>query len=158
VSSVSVASAELVDAIEALEAERIRALIEVDLPALDAIYDERLVHVHAPGLVQNKAQLLEHTATRRAYREISRGELTVNAIGDDVAVVTGSIRNRLGNPDGSERTMDGVVTQVVHRDDDGAWRFVSFQLTPLTEQVWGKLASEQQAETEQQNKNEEAQA
>lgn len=147
-SSVSDGSAEIVAAVEALEAERIRALIDVDLPALEAIFDDRLVHVHAPGLVQNKAQLLEHTATRRAYREITRGELTVHAIGDDVAVVTGSIRNRLGNPDGSERTMDGVVTQVVHRGDDGAWRYVSFQLTPLTEQVWGKLASEQAAEAE----------
>lgn len=144
VTEVRPADAELRREIEAVEAERIRALVEVDLDALADLYHEALVHIHAPGVRHTKAMLLEHTRTRQAYREIQRGELTITQLAEDVVAVTGSIRNRLGNPDGSERVVDGIVTQVLHRDDDGRWRFVSFQLTPFGEKVWGDLPSEQQ--------------
>lgn len=136
------------DRILAAEAERQRALLAVDLEALDGLYEESLVHIHAPGVVHTKAMLLEHTATRQAYLAIERGELNVRIFGE-TAVVTGSITNRLRNPDDSERTVTGEVTQVLHRGADGAWRFVSFQMTPYGEQVWGKLPSEGQ--TDQQN-------
>ncbi|MFF2370536.1 nuclear transport factor 2 family protein [Agromyces sp. NPDC058110] len=136
------------DAILALEAERQRALIGGDLETLARIFDDRLVHIHAPGVVHDKAMLLEHVGTRRAYRSIERGDLEIRVIGD-VAIVTGPIVNELANPDGSMRTQHGVVTQVVVRGasgkSDAAWRFVSFQLTPLGEQVWGKLPSEEEA-------------
>ncbi|MCS5713147.1 nuclear transport factor 2 family protein [Herbiconiux sp. CPCC 205716] len=123
------------------EARRIRALIDGDVAALDELYDDSLVHIHAPGLVQNKIQLLEHVAVRRAYLDITRGELTVRVFGD-VAVVTGPMLNRLRTAEGGERTVDGVVTQVLRRN--GAdWRFVSFQMTPIAEQAWGALPSEQ---------------
>lgn len=130
------------DAILALESARQRALIDGDIAALDAMFEESLVHIHAPGVVHTKAMLLEHTATRRAYVEISRGELTVRVFGD-TAVMTGSMVNRLRNPDASERTVAGEVTQVLVRGADGVWRFASFQMTPYGEQVWGRLPSEQ---------------
>ncbi|MGH3589039.1 MAG: nuclear transport factor 2 family protein [Pseudonocardia sp.] len=127
----------------AVEDRRRAALLAVDLDTLDALFDDSLVHVHAPGLVHTKAQLLEHVATRQAYLDIERGELTVRLVGD-VAVVTGRIVNRMRAPDGGERVLGGVVTQVLARGDDG-WRFVSFQMTPDGEQVWGALPSEQAA-------------
>jgi len=129
------------EALLALEARRRRALIDVDLAALEDLYDPSLIHIHAPGLVHTREQLLEHTRTRRPYLDMSRGELTIRVLGD-VAVMTGLLTNRLRNPDGGERTMSGQVTQVVRRCEDGAWRYVSFQMTPLTEQVWGTLPSE----------------
>jgi ketosteroid isomerase-like protein len=129
------------EAILELESRRQRALVDGDLAALDAIFDDRLVHVHAPGLVHDKSKLLEHVGARRAYVDIVRGELDIRMLGD-VAVVTGPIVNRLRNPDGSERRQEGVVTQVLRRDAEGVWRFVSFQLTPIGEQVWGRLPSE----------------
>ncbi|MES1169723.1 MAG: nuclear transport factor 2 family protein, partial [Leifsonia sp.] len=88
-----------------------------------------------------KAQLLEHTEVRRPYLEITRGELTVRAAGD-LAVMTGRLENRMRDPDGGERTLVGPATQVLHRGADGAWRFVSFQMTPESEGIWGKLPSE----------------
>jgi len=125
----------------AVEDRRIAALLAVDLATLADLYDDTLVHIHAPGLVHTKAQLLEHVATRKAYLGIEREDLTVRVLGD-VAVVTGRIVNRLASPDGSERLLAGPVTQVLRRCDDDAWRFVSFQMTPDGEQVWGALPSE----------------
>jgi ketosteroid isomerase-like protein len=130
-------------ALIAVEERRQTALVDVDLDALDELFDESLVHIHAPGLTHTKAQLLEHTATRRAYLEITRGELNIRLLGPDVAVITGPISNRMRAPEGGERTLEGEATQVLHRADDRRWRFVSFQMTPYGEQAWGALPSEQ---------------
>ncbi|QTX04426.1 YybH family protein [Agromyces archimandritae] len=133
------------DAVLAVEAERRRALLAADLDALDALFDDALVHIHAPGVRHDKAMLLEHVATRQAYLDTERGELDIRVIGD-VAIATGAIRNRLRNPDGTERTLTGVVTQVLRHGEDGRWRFVHFQMTPDGEQVWGALPSQQAAQ------------
>lgn len=124
------------------EDRRRRALIAVDLAELEDLYEDGLVHIHAPGLTHTKAQLIEHTATRRAYVDMWRGDLQVRVCGE-VAVATGELVNLLRNPDGSQRTVAGAVTQVLHRGDDGVWRFVSFQMTPYGEQAWPDLPSQQ---------------
>lgn len=126
----------------AVEERRQTALLAVDLETLDDLFDDSIVHTHAPGLTHDKAQLLEHVRTRQAYHDIKRGELTIRLVGD-VAVVTGRITNRLGSPDGSERVLSGQVIQVLRRCEDGAWRFISFQMTPDGEHVWKPTASEQ---------------
>ncbi|WP_167132568.1 YybH family protein [Paramicrobacterium chengjingii] len=138
------------EAILAVEARRQRALIDVDAVELDDLYEESLVHIHAPGLTHDKAQLIEHTLTRRAYVEMNRGDLNIRTAGD-VAVMTGELVNRLRNPDGSERIVAGAVTQVLRRGDDGRWRFVSFQMTPYGTQVWGALPSETTEATSEQD-------
>ncbi|MBT0772902.1 nuclear transport factor 2 family protein [Kineosporia sp. J2-2] len=127
-SPVTVAVGATRDAILQVEKRRCEALIAGDLATLEDLYDDSLVHTHAPGLTHDKAQLLEHVAIRRAYREITRGELTIRLIGD-VAIVTGRITNRLAGPDGGERVLAGPAIQVLRLCDDGAWRFVSFQMT-----------------------------
>jgi ketosteroid isomerase-like protein len=133
----------------AVEERRCRALVDVDLATLEDLYDESLVHTHAPGLTHDRSQLLAHVATRQAYRGISRGALTIRLVGD-VAIVTGRIRNRLGSPDGSERVLGGQVIQVLRRCEDGAWRFLSFQMTPDGQQAFtmtdSERASAEQAE------------
>ncbi|AEN13312.1 MULTISPECIES: nuclear transport factor 2 family protein [unclassified Streptomyces] len=131
----------------ALDERRRAALVAVDLPALDAMFDDSLVHVHAPGLTHSKAQLLEHVATRRAYLDSTRGELSIRLVGD-VAVMTGRLTNRLRSPEGGERVLGGVVTQVLRRCDDGEWRFLSFQMTPDGEHVWPAMPSELEAQDE----------
>jgi len=125
-----------------VEKRRCRALLDVDMETLDDLYDESIIHIHAPGLVHDKTQLMDHVSGRRAYLEISRGELAIRVIGD-VAVMTGRVVNRLSSPDGSERIVAGPVTQVLRRCDDGAWRFISFQMTPDGEHIFAMTASEQ---------------
>lgn len=142
-STVEVATSAVAADLLAVELARQRALVDVDLTTLADLFDDTLVHIHAPGVTMNKAQLLEHTATRRAYLEISRGELTIRTVGD-VAVITGPITNRLRTAEGGERSLAGVATQVLTRDDRGRWRFLSFQMTPYGEQAWPALPSQQQ--------------
>ncbi len=129
----------------AVEQRRQQALMNADLATLDDLYDESLIHIHAPGLVHTKVQLMQHVGLRQAYLDIRRGELTIRLIGD-VAIMTGTLTNRLARPDGGERTMGGVVTQVLRRCEDGQWRFVSFQMTPHDEYEWPALPSEMAAQ------------
>lgn len=128
----------------AVEQQRQQALLAVDLETLRDLYDDSLVHTHAPGLTHNKDQLLEHVATRQAYLDMSRGELAIRLIGS-VAIVTGRLTNRLRSPDGGERVVGGQVIQVLRRCEDGRWRFVSFQMTPDGEHVWAPTAAEQES-------------
>ncbi|RMB85968.1 nuclear transport factor 2 family protein [Streptomyces shenzhenensis] len=125
----------------AVEERRRTALLAVDLATLDDLYDDTLIHTHAPGLTHDKAQLLEHVATRQAYLDMTRGPLTIRLIGD-VAIMTGRIVNRLDSPDGTERVVRGQVIQVLRRCEDDAWRFVSFQMTPDGEHVWPATEAE----------------
>lgn len=125
----------------AVEERRQKALLAVDIDTLDDLFDPSIIHTHAPGITHDKAQLLEHVATRAPYHGISRGELTIRLIGE-VAIMTGRITNRLGSPDGTERVLSGQVIQVLRRCKDGRWRFVSFQMTPDGEHVWTPTEAE----------------
>jgi ketosteroid isomerase-like protein len=125
--------AQVTTELHALERRRQRALIDVDLDMLDQLFDDTLVHTHAHGITHTKTQLLEHTANRRPYLDITRGELLIRLIGD-VAVITGPLTNLLCTPGGGERTLAGVATQILRRDDHNSWRFISFQMTPYSEQ------------------------
>lgn len=129
----------------AVEATRQKALVDGDLDTLAEIFDDSLLHIHAPGLTHDKAQLLEHVAKRRAYIDVSRGDLIVRVLGEgqDVAVVTGRVINHMRTPEGGERTLAGPATQVLQRDADGVWRFVSFQMTPDDEPAWPTTEAEQ---------------
>lgn len=143
-SEVATATGALREEILAAESARQTALIAKDIEALDALFDDALVHIHAPGEVHSKPLLLEHVATRGVYLEITRGELLMRVIGE-VAIVTGSITNRMKAPGGGERTLSGEVTQVLRKTDGGGWKFVSFQMTPYGDKVWGKLPSQGEA-------------
>lgn len=140
-SRVEAASPGLAAELLAVERERQRALVDGDLCTLREIFDDSIVHVHAPGVVQGKAELLEHVEVRRPYLEITRGELLLRIVGD-VAIITGPLTNRMRAPGGGERTLSGPVTQVLHRGEDSAWRFISFHMTPFGEKAWGDLPSE----------------
>ncbi|GAA1626753.1 YybH family protein [Leucobacter chromiireducens] len=148
-SRITAAAAEIETQLRETESRRQRALIAGDIETLRDLFDESIVHVHAPGVVQHKAELIEHVEVRRPYLEITRGELEFRVVGEDgrgdVAIVTGALTNRMRAPGGGERTLSGPVTQVLHRADDGVWRFVSFHMTPFGEKVWGELPSEQRS-------------
>jgi ketosteroid isomerase-like protein len=117
--------------LHAIERRRQQALVEADLATLDELFDDTLVHTHAHGITHTKTQLLAHTADRRPYLRITRGELLIRIVGD-VAVITGPLTNLIRKPDGGQRTLTGVATQVLRRDDEHRWRFVTFQMTPYS--------------------------
>lgn len=108
------------------EERRRAALIAVDIPALDALFADDLVHIHSNARADTKARLLRHIEERRAYLRIDRGPLDVRVTGD-MAIMTGRQTNHM-RVDGKDKILDGMVTQVLRRES-GAWRFVNFQLT-----------------------------
>lgn len=109
------------------EQRRQAALISVDLDALDALFDDDLLHIHSTGLVHSKSELLQHIGRRRAFISVERGPLQVRLDGN-IAVMTGRQVSRMRSTKGDEVLMDGFVTQVLRKSDAG-WKFINFQLT-----------------------------
>ena len=113
---------------EVMEAEkrRCKATLEQDVNALRDILADDYIHVAGNGQWMGKQRYLDWVV--ELPRNHERGELTIRGYGD-VAVITGELKNTLQMPDG-DRSYLTYVTQVAHKLD-GAWRFVSFHITPM---------------------------
>lgn len=110
----------------AQEARRCAALAADDMAALADLMADDLVHVHATGIVHDKAQLLEHAGSFLRFFEVRRGELNVRLLAEDVAVVSGPMTNVVGRRGDDEKIeVQAFVTQVWARRD-GVWKTVSF--------------------------------
>jgi hypothetical protein len=113
---------------EVLEAEqaRCKATREGDLEALKRVLHVDYTHVTGGASVMNRQQYLDWvSATPRRHE---RHDLRVRRYGD-TAVIVGGLTNHLTEPGGGIRVIEAMVTQVAFRED-GAWRFVAFQITP----------------------------
>ena len=113
---------------EVLEAEqaRCKATREGNLDALQQVLHEGYIHVTGTGNVMNRQQYLDWvSATPRRHE---RHELSVRRFGD-TAVLVGGLTNYLTEAGGGTRVIEAMVTQVAQRQN-GAWRFVAFQITP----------------------------
>ena len=114
--------------IKSLETERCRALMARDLKAVATLVDDDLVHIHASGRIDTKAEYLAGVKKRFVFRDVARQDLTVRVY-SDIAVAIGGLTQTVEIIGTSEtRQMKAVVTQV-WRHRDGAWRQVSFQAT-----------------------------
>ena len=78
----------IADEIARLEENRARALVQADWGALAALIADDLVHIHATGLVENKAAYLEGVRTKLEFLEVKRESLTVRGYGE-IAIATG---------------------------------------------------------------------
>lgn len=114
---------------ELLELERRRcvAINAADVAALKSLLSEDYVHVHMNAAVDNRAGHLEAIAKRP--RQTTRGEIQVR-IYADFAVLTGELTNHTTAAGEPPRAVRAYCHQVAVRED-GVWRFVSTQLTPL---------------------------
>ncbi len=109
------------------EASRQSALIKVDLGELDRLFAADLVHIHSNGMTHNKTDLLKYIEDRRAFISIHRGPLDIR-IYVDTAVMIGQMQSQMRASNGGVINLDGMVTQILHRFDDG-WKFIHFQYT-----------------------------
>jgi uncharacterized protein (TIGR02246 family) len=108
------------------EGERREALVSDDMERLADLLTHDLVHVHATGSVHDKRQLLEHAGGFLQFLEVERGPLLIRRIGDDAAVMTGTMTNIVRRRGHDERVeVRAYVTQVWVRRDD-CWRITSF--------------------------------
>ena len=122
---------------ELLDREQARcgALIADDMDALADLLSDDLVHVHTTGVVHGKDQLLQHAGTFLRFIDVSREQLLIRPLGDDVAVMTGPMTNVVRRRDQDEPvTVQAFVTQVWARRA-GQWRIASFHAVRLPEQA-----------------------
>ncbi|EJN37983.1 hypothetical protein PMI38_02517 [Pseudomonas sp. GM84] len=111
-----------------LERERCRALVARDLQALAGLMDDRLVHVHATGKVDDKAQYLEMVAQHIDFLRVERADMNVRVHGD-TAIASGHLEQAIVlRESGEKRLMKAYATQVWIRSE-GAWRQCAFQAT-----------------------------
>ncbi|MEF2070715.1 nuclear transport factor 2 family protein [Consotaella aegiceratis] len=114
--------------VEAAEAERQRALIAADIPALDRLLADNLIHVHSTAMVHTKVEFLAHVERMGGFIAIERGPVDIRIEGD-FAVVTGPAIHRVRSPQtGEEVALDGFST-VIFRRGEGRWQIMLSQMT-----------------------------
>jgi ketosteroid isomerase-like protein len=117
-----------------LEAQRCNAMKCADFVRLREILHPDLVHVHAKGQIDNCESYFRSGGTHVDYRQIDRSELKVRVLGD-TALMTGRQLLVAVRKDGSGTVrIDSRVMQVWARED-GRWRQLAFQTTPLAMSV-----------------------
>ena len=117
-----------------LEAERCDAMKRADFARLREILHPSLTHVHAKGQVDDYESYFRSGGTHVDYRQIDRSELKVLVLGG-TALMTGRQLLVAVRKDGSGTVrIDSRVMQV-WTQDEGRWRQLAFQTTPLAMSV-----------------------
>lgn len=113
----------------AREDARIAAMLAADRTALDGILADDYSHAHNNGLVETKAEYLTRSIGGPIkYQRFAPADRAVRVYGD-AAVVTG--RAGVGvEMDGQARAVE-VRFQAVYIRQNGVWRIVAWQATPL---------------------------
>jgi hypothetical protein len=117
--------------IEAIEASRVRAILEADLEVLGNITDDDYLHVDSSGAVRTKGEFLDKIRQgdgRYERYSISENNIRIYA---NSAVVMGVFENTYRPRHGDCIMKRARHIRVYVRRDDG-WRNVSHQATSLT--------------------------
>ena len=115
--------------IRELEQQRGRALVEADLKTMAELVADDVVHIHASGLVEDKAAYLLGVETKLDFQRVERpAPLTVRVYGD-VAVATGPLDQTVAiKGPGTVIEMSTITTQVWVKKGS-SWVQNSFQAT-----------------------------
>lgn len=116
-----------------VDGARIEALLKGDRPALERIFADDLVYIHAAGRIDTKAGYLAMLAGGNLNYVTLRYDPAprVVAAGADTAIVTGRATIETKNKAG-EITRRVLTTTTVYVLTGGTWRVVSYQGTPVT--------------------------
>lgn len=113
-----------------LEAQRCEAMKSGDFTRLREILHPGLTHVHAKGQINDYDSYFRSGGTHVDYQQIDRSELKVQVLGT-CALMTGKQLLVAVRKDGSGTVrIDSRVMQV-WAQEDGQWRQLAFQTTPL---------------------------
>jgi ketosteroid isomerase-like protein len=112
------------------ERDRCAAIREQDFGKLTTLLHPSLIHVHARGNQDTRDSYLHYLQNVVEILDVKRADLRVSIYGE-VAVMTGRQYNT-ARARGSEPivTIEAQTMQVWLRED-GAWRQVAFQATPI---------------------------
>ncbi|SEM43118.1 protein of unknown function [Variovorax sp. YR750] len=113
-----------------LEAQRCDAMQRADFARLREILHPGLTHVHAKGQTDDYESYFRSGGTHVTYQQIERSDLKVRLLGTS-ALMTGRQLLVAVRKDGSGTVrIDSRVMQV-WTHDEGRWRQLAFQTTPL---------------------------
>ncbi len=116
-------------AISEHENRRYKAMIEKDIPALEALFGEHLVYTHSNAAADSKASYIEGVRSRKFdYRAAERTEVVIDVYGD-TAVVTGRAKMDAVVA-GTPRTLNNRFLNVWAKGPRG-WQMVAWQSTPI---------------------------
>ncbi len=119
-------SNDVISEIERLQRERCRALMARDVGEVAASVDDGLVHGHASGRIDTKAEYLRGVKERFVFQDVARQDLAVGVYGD---IATGGLTQTVEMVGTSEKYQMKVLVTQVWRRRDGARRQVSFPAT-----------------------------
>jgi ketosteroid isomerase-like protein len=113
-----------------LEERRRAALIAADIPMLDRLLADDLIHIHAGGNADTKPQYFSLVKNICEFMVIERPEIAIRFHGD-VAIVTGPMKHTVRVKATREiRTMEAFGTQVWAPHGD-TWQQVLYQATEI---------------------------
>ncbi len=118
------------------EQQRCQALVNNDMDALGALIPQDLVHIHANGLVENRAAYLKTVSEHLEFIAVKRASLEISAASaaNDVAVATGELLQTIRvKASGQKIDMRIMTTQVWMRNTvESEWQQSLFQATNIT--------------------------
>jgi ketosteroid isomerase-like protein len=111
------------------DAERVRALLENDFPALEALLADDLTYVHSNGHLDTKSSYIEGLRSGASrYLSMDMADVTVRALGD-IAVVNAKFDARV-LARGTEVNPKPRVL-IVYAKRDGRWQMIAWQSTSI---------------------------
>ena len=114
-----------------LEEERLRALLEKDMGALEKMLSEDLIHTESSGKVRSKSEFLEDFKKREFEFESFVIEENIVRLYGNTAVVAGRYTNRVRYP-GDVRPLKHARHLRVYVKGDEGWKLVAHQATELS--------------------------
>lgn len=118
--------------IQRLDAARVSALLQGDVPALERLFADPLVYIHANGRIDTKAGYLAILKSGDlAYVSLRYDPPVQLRIVGDTAIATGRAHIEAKNKNG-QVTKRVLTTTTVYARTTAGWKVVSYQGTPTT--------------------------
>lgn len=113
-----------------LDASRFEALLKGDVNALEKLYADDLVYIHANGRIDGKKPFLATLTSGTTYVSLQYDTPPkITVAGPDVGIVTGKANIEVKNKAG-QVTKRVLTTTTVYVRTPAGWRVVSYQGTP----------------------------
>lgn len=112
----------------ALEKKRQDAYLNRDFASLGELFSDDVSYVHSDGRVEDTQTYLANVTRVPNYFSLERDQLKLRFIGNDAAILSGTLRTHFRRANGEEARNESYVSQVWERHGD-SWRQVHYQLT-----------------------------
>jgi ketosteroid isomerase-like protein len=116
---------------EVLEADaaRVKALVENDVDALEALLADDLTYVHSNGMLDSKASYIDGLRSGRSrYLTMDMSEVSVRSVGD-TGLINARFNARVKVGDREVNPVARVL--IVYAKRDGRWQMIAWESTSI---------------------------